>query len=125
MGRVVNLAVPLTFKRVVDTLSTVTARVSKDGAAATLRALCGLGAPGDPPITFWDVFVPWVAAYLALYFLQGGWVVGALLHRWLRVGSCYSRLAGPAPQGSCAASTRLAVRGGRAWMPDLPSRTSL
>lgn len=70
LGRVVNLGVPLVFKRVVDTLSAVTAHVSKEGAASTLRALCGLG--GDPPsFTFWDVFLPWVAAYLALYFLQG------------------------------------------------------
>ena len=74
LGRVVNLAVPLTFKRVVDTLSDVTAQINENGAAFTLRSLCAaLGAGPEPPaITFWTVFLPWVAAYLALYFLQGG-----------------------------------------------------
>lgn len=86
VGRVVNIAVPLCFKRVVDTLSTVTAHVSKDGAAAMLRLLCNGGGTDaeKPSFTFWDVFVPWVAAYLALYFLQGRGVCSRLQHPLLQ-----------------------------------------
>ena len=55
-GRVVNVAVPIAFKQTIDALS-----------AAALSA-----AGGGPVPSFRAVFLPWVAAYLGLYLLQGG-----------------------------------------------------
>jgi hypothetical protein len=58
--RLLNLAVPLLWKKVVDEFSALT--------AATHRT------DGKPPETvpFAVAFVPWVAAWLGLYLLQGG-----------------------------------------------------
>lgn len=60
--RLLNLAVPLVYKRVVDEF----ARISQ----ATHEPSKG----GEPPptFTFHEVFFPWVALYLALFFVQGG-----------------------------------------------------
>ncbi|KAL4458403.1 hypothetical protein ABPG75_013268 [Micractinium tetrahymenae] len=93
LGRVVNIALPVVYKKVIDRLAAAgtaaassaaaaaaAAAAAGDGAAggsvgggmgtAALRALCGELANQAAP-TFRDVFVPWVAAYLALSFLQG------------------------------------------------------
>ena len=58
--RVLNLAVPVLYKHVVDTLSDVSTRTHP--------------SHGEEPQTFtlMEVFYPWVAAYMAVAFLQGG-----------------------------------------------------
>ncbi|KAL4429585.1 hypothetical protein ABPG77_008634 [Micractinium sp. CCAP 211/92] len=86
LGRVVNIALPLAYKKVIDRLAATGAAAASSAAAAataaaasgadvgvgsaTLHALCRQLALQAVP-TFRDVFFPWVAAYLALTFLQG------------------------------------------------------
>lgn len=89
LGRVVNIALPLAYKKVIDRLASTGAAAASSAAAAaaaaskdggggsvTLRVLCGELAVRMAP-TFRDVFFPWVAAYLALTFLQARWAGGA------------------------------------------------
>lgn len=87
LGRVVNIALPLAYKKVIDRLAATGAAAASSAAeaaaaaaasgadigvgSATLRALCRQLALQAVP-TFRDVFFPWVAAYLALTFLQAG-----------------------------------------------------
>ncbi|PSC68384.1 ATP-binding cassette sub-family B member mitochondrial [Micractinium conductrix] len=81
LGRVVNLALPLSYKKVIDRLAeTGTAAAAAAAAAAAgeggsggggaLQALC-LSLRDQAGPTFRDVFLPWVLAYLVLTFLQG------------------------------------------------------
>lgn len=86
LGRVVNIALPLAYKKVIDRLAATGAAAAASVAAAVasgddtgslhggrgsaaLRVLCRELANQAAP-TFRDVFFPWVAAYLALTFLQ-------------------------------------------------------
>lgn len=81
VGRVVNIALPITYKKVVDRLADTSAAAAANaaaavaaeggGAAAGVHALCAALAKAAAP-TFRDVFLPWIAAYLALAFLQVG-----------------------------------------------------
>ena len=79
VGRVVNIGLPLAYKKVVDRLAetgvaaaAAASENSASGGMPSLRVLCAaLGAAAVP--TFKAVFFPWVAIYLALTFLQVGW----------------------------------------------------
>lgn len=76
VGRVVNIALPLAYKHLVDRLASSTAAAAAaaaagaEGGSPSLRVLCSALA-GGAAATFQEVFFPWVAAYLALTFLQG------------------------------------------------------
>lgn len=59
--RLLNLAVPITYKKVIDEFSRLTA--SSHPAEGE--------QPGGP-VPFSQAFLPWVLAWLTLYFLQGG-----------------------------------------------------
>ena len=95
LGRAVNLAVPVAYKKVVDrladTATTAAAAAAaaaagggdKSGSGTALRALCATLADHVAP-TFRDVFLPWVAVYLGLIFLQVRCTWAALLWH----GSC-------------------------------------
>ncbi|KAK9816458.1 hypothetical protein WJX72_000550 [[Myrmecia] bisecta] len=64
--RLLNLAVPVLYKHVVDTLSDVSSRTHP--------------SHGEPPqtFTFWQVFYPFVLAYMVVAFLQGGPGTGSM-----------------------------------------------
>ena len=55
--RLLNLAVPIAYKRVIDEFSKITSSQKPPSAA---------------PVPFASAFLPWVAVWLVLYFLQGG-----------------------------------------------------
>lgn len=58
--RLLNLAVPIAYKHVIDEFSKLTEQSHPSG--------------DEPPVTvpFAQAFFPWVCAWLVLYFLQGG-----------------------------------------------------
>ena len=67
--RLLNLAVPITYKKVIDEFSKLTSLNHPDGG--------GGGGGGDEPpdadpVSFGAAFFPWVFTWLVLYFLQGG-----------------------------------------------------
>lgn len=73
LGRVVNIALPLAYKKVVDDLAraaTAASAAARAGGGRSVLAQCGALLSGAGT-TFHAVFFPWVAAYLALTFLQG------------------------------------------------------
>ena len=75
VGRVVNIALPVAYKKVIDRLADTSAAAAAAAAAATNgggnggAALCAALLRAVKP-TFHDVFLPWVAVYLTLAFLQ-------------------------------------------------------
>lgn len=77
VGRCVNILLPVAYKHVIDRLAesgaaaAAAAAARAGGRVPTLRAVCAELAGAAGP-TFRAVFFPWVAAYLALAFLQVG-----------------------------------------------------
>lgn len=75
VGRVVNIALPVAYKKVIDRLAETSAAAAAEAAAAAnaggngAAALCAALLRAAKP-TFRDVFLPWVAVYLTLAFLQ-------------------------------------------------------
>lgn len=55
--RLLNLAVPIAYKRVIDEFSKITSSQK---------------SPSPTPVPFASAFLPWVGVWLVLYFLQGG-----------------------------------------------------
>lgn len=81
--RGVNLAVPILFKKMVETLSNVNGFGGNGGVFALLREIFarqqgtatgvgGLGDAGGLTNGFWPIFYPWVFFYLCAFFLRGG-----------------------------------------------------
>ena len=76
VGRVVNIALPLSYKKVVDRLAETSAAAaaaaaSQHGGDGCWKDLLGALAGAAGP-TFKAVFFPWVALYLLFTFLQVG-----------------------------------------------------
>lgn len=102
VGRVVNIALPIAYKKVIDRLADTSAAAAAAAAANVggRAALCAAFLRAAQP-TFRDVFLPWVAVYLTLVFLQasrGGRRLESVLLAWepscCTLGPCCPGLAG-------------------------------